>query len=321
MTQVASKYYIRNWAEYNKALIQRGSITLWFEQDYIDQWVSTFRSGSKGRPQIYSDDAILCMLLLKITYNLPLRALHGFVTSLIQSRGLNIPTPSYTQVCRRAKKLGKALKKLSSKRPTDIVFDSTGLKVYGEGEWKVRQHGASKRRVWKKLHIGIDPKSQEIIVAELTTNGIGAGDAETAEKLIKRISKNITRVFGDGGYDGINFRKAAEQLGAEVIVPPPRGAIVHSDAIEPALIKRNLAICEIKGLGGDDGARALWKKLKGYHIRSLVETAMYRIKQLTGCVLKSRTFETQQVEAYVKCLVVNKMTRLGMPVGEWVKVA
>lgn len=277
-----NRYRIKNWSEYNRSLIQRGSITLWFAEESINKWYSKTHTGEKGRPRIYSDDAILCALLIRTVYHLPLRALQGFLCSLVMLLKLSIYVPSYTQICRRAKDLNKALKKLSNHQPSDIVFDSTGLKVYGEGEWKVRQHGISKRRTWRKFHIGMDPDSGEIIIAELTGNGVGSGDGEVAKKLMKKIPKRIKRVFGDGAYDGSEFRQEVENAGAEAIVPPPRDAIIHEDKDEPAVKKRNDAILEIKGLGGDDYARKLWKILKEYHRRSLAETTMYRIKQLTG---------------------------------------
>ena len=318
--QAKAKYRIHNWSDYNKALIQRGSITVWFSEDSISTWHSSIQSGKKGRPQIYSDEAILCALLIRTVYRTPLRALQGFLTSLVILLGLPLGIPSYSQICRRSKNLGKTLKRLSKRLPYDLVFDSTGLKVYGEGEWKVRQHGVSKRRTWRKLHIGMDPASGEIIIAELTDNGVGGGDSETAEKLIDKAPKSVKRVFGDGAYDGIDFRRKIEATGAQPIIPPPRDAIVHRLA-DAALMKRNDAVRIIKGLGGDDTARRLWKKMVGYHRRSLVETTMYRIKQLTGGKLQSRDWERQCVEANVKCMVINKMTRLGMPIGRWEEAA
>jgi IS5 family transposase len=322
MTQeTQAKYHIRNWREYNKALIQRGSLTIWFSEEALSKWHSSIHTGEKGRPEVYSDEAILCMLLIRTVYNLPLRALQGFLVSIVTLLSLGVLVPSYSQICRRAKNLKKALHRLSKRRPYDIVFDSTGLKVYGEGEWKVRQHGSSKRRTWRKLHIGMDPSSGEIIVAELTTNGASSGDGETAQKLIKKIPKGMKRVFGDGAYDGFEFRQEIDKVGAEPFIPPPRDAIVHRGSTDPAVMKRNKAVCEIEGLGGDDEARKFWKRLKGYYRRSLGETAMYRIKQLTGSNLRSREWDRQQVEAYVKCLIINKMTRLGMPNGRWLEIA
>lgn len=314
-------YRIKNWSDYNKSLIQRGSITFWFSEEAISKWHSTSHTGEKGRPQTYSDDAILSALLIRTVYHLPLRALQGFLHSLVILLGIPISVPCYSQICRRSKDLGKALTKISKRQPSDIVFDSTGLKVYGEGEWKVRQHGISKRRTWRKFHIGMDPDSGEIIVAELTSNGAGSGDGEVARKLMKKVPRRVKRVFGDGAYDGIEFRQAVDNARAEAIIPPPRDAVVHEDTIDPSIKKRNDAIQEIAGLGGDDSARKLWKVLKDYHRRSLVETTMYRIKQLTGANLKSREWKRQRTESYVKCLTINMMTKLGMPKGKWVEAA
>ena len=315
------RYRINNWPKYNKSLIQRGSINFWFSEDAIRKWRSTNHTGEKGRPQEYSDDAILCALLIRTVYHLPLRALEGLLSSLVLLLGLSLKIPSYTQICRRAKHLGKTLKKLSFRQPYDIVFDSTGCKVYGEGEWKVRQHGVSKRRTWRKLHIGMDPDSKEIIVAEVTSNSTGSGDGQIGKKLMKKTPKSTKRIFGDGAYDGTEFRREIEKNGAEPIIPPPRDAVIHPEAMDEAIKKRNDAVREIHGLGGDDQARKIWKILKGYHRRSLAETTMYRIKQLTGGNMRSREWERQRVEGYIKCLVINKMTNLGMPESSWEQVA
>ncbi|MBM3198729.1 MAG: IS5 family transposase [Chlamydiae bacterium] len=283
----------------------------------IKKWHETLRTLEKGRPFIYSDDAILCSLLIRGVFHLSLRALQGFMFSLVSLLGLSIRIPSYTQISRRARSLNKALLRLSKKRPCDIVFDSTGLRVFGEGEWKVRQHGRSKRRTWRKLHIAVDPDSGEIILAEATSNGKGCGDAETAKPMLKKLPKSVCRVFGDGSYDGLEFREGLEELGTDPVIPPPKGAILHRNG-NGAMQKRNDAIAEIVGFGGEENGRKLWKILKGYHKSSLVETSMYRIKQLTGETLRSRTASGQQTESIVKCLIVNKRTRLGMPKGQWI---
>jgi IS5 family transposase len=288
-----------------------------FSEEAIKKWRNTNHTGGKGRPQEYSDDAILCALLIRTVYHLPLRATEGLLLSLVSLLGLSLKIPSYTQICRRAKFLGRILKKLSSKCPHDIVFDSTGLKVYGEGEWKVRQHGVSKRRTWRKLHLGVDPDSKEIIVAELTSNSIGSGDSQVGKRLLNKAPKSVKRVFGDGAYDGTEFRQAIETNGAEPIIPPPRDAVVHPAATDAATQKRNDAVKEICGLGDDEEARRIWKILKDYHRRSLAETTMYRIKQLTGGNVRSREWERQCVEGFIKCLVINKMTSLGMPDSVW----
>ena len=184
-----AKYRIRNWNDYNKSLIQRGSITLWFSEDAIKKWTAPKEIGKKGRPKLYSDDAILTALIIRSVFHLPLRALQGFLTSLVVILSVGLPIPSYTQICRRAMLLGKELKKLSRKNVTNIVIDSTGLKVYGEGEWKVRQHGYSKRRTWRKLHLAVCPDSNEIIFEVLTENKIA--DCEVYPKLLEAMPKSV----------------------------------------------------------------------------------------------------------------------------------
>ena len=176
------------------------------------------------------------------------------------------------------------------------MFDSTGLKVYGEGEWQVRAHGASKRRTWRKLHLAIDPRSGEVLVAELTDHS--KGDAQVAEGMMGKVHGNVRRVYGDGAYDSHRLRKKISDKGAEPKIPPPRNA-VKGTLVDEATRKRNAAISAINGLGGDDEARALWKKLEGDHTRSRVETTMFRFKIIFGSDLRSRVWENQHTEAFL----------------------
>jgi hypothetical protein len=308
------KYSIKNWSEYNTSLVARGSLTVWVDDDITEKWQASNKEKRTGHPQVYSDEAILMALTIRFVYNLPLRALEGFLGSVLMILGLSLKSPCYTQICRRAKNLEKALNRLSKRRPTDIVFDSTGLKVYGEGEWKVRMHGTSKRRTWRKLHIAMDPNSGEVVVAELTENS--KGDAQVAEDMIDSVPGNVQNIYGDGAYDSAEFRKKIHSKGAKAKIPPPRNAVIGK-APDKATSERNLAVQEIKGLGGDDHARSLWKKLIGYHRRSLVETTMFRFKQIFGGLLRSRSWINQKVEALLKCQIINRMTNLGMPIGFW----
>lgn len=309
-----NKYSIKNWAEYNTSLVARGSLTIWIDDDIAQKWQAPSEEKRNGHPLIYSNEAILMALTIRFVYSLPLRASEGFLKSILLLLGLSLKAPCYTQICRRAKTLGKALKHLSKRRPTDIVFDSTGLKVYGEGEWKVRTHGASKRRTWRKLHIAMDPNSGEIVVAEMTENS--KGDAQVADGMMASVPENVQNVYGDGAYDSIELRRKIRDKGAASKIPPPRNAVTGK-AVDEAILERNLAIQAIKSLGGDDHARSLWKKLTGYHRRSLVETTMFRYKQIFGGLLRSRSWINQKIEAILKCHIINKMTNLGMPIGYW----
>jgi hypothetical protein len=309
-------YRIRNWSDYNKALEQRGSITLWFSDETIKGWRENKSTGKKGRPRIYSADAILCVLMIRAVYHLPLRAVRGFVASLITLLALGLPVPCYTRICRRAKELGQELTKLSRKRPTDIVFDSTGVKVYGEGEWKVRQHGKAKRRTWRKIHLSVCPDSHEIILSELTLSN--KADDLVASQMIPKLPKSVKTTYGDGAYDRQAFYRSSYVRGIDPVVPPRRGGRLSQETDKPWMKKRNDNLKVIQGLGGDNEARQLWKKLSGYHRRSLAETAMYRFKRSFGGDFRSRKLDYQRAELYAKSLAMNRMTELGMPQGQWV---
>lgn len=308
-----TKYKILNWSDYNKSLINRGSITFWFSEDTIKKWVSCKETGEKGRPEIYSDEAILCALIIREVYRLPLRALQGFLNSLLSILGLNLPVPSYSQISRRSARLGKKLRRLFKREAKDIVFDSSGLKVYGEGEWKVKVHGKSKRRTWKKIHIGIDPTTQEVVFCDLTKNSVP--DSDVACSFLNEMKGKINRAWGDGSFDDKHFREKIFQMEGEAIVPPPRNA-TYKGCRDGWQRKRDLDIAAIHILGADERARKIWKKLVGYHKRSLAETAFSRIKRILGPNLKARKFENQIVECQIKCLIMNEMLSLGMPISE-----
>jgi len=313
--QTNTKYHIRNWSEYNKALINRGSLTIWFSESAIKGWLAHNPKG-RGRPKIYSDEAILCALIVKAVYRLPFRALRGFILSFIHLLGLTLPVPCYTRICRRAAELGQEIEKLGTKKPSDVVFDSSGLKVYGEGEWKVRQHGKSKRRTWRKIHLALCPDSHEIVLSYLSENN--EADCEVVPKMKDLLPKSVRRSYGDGAYDKELCYKEFHSAGIDPVIPPQRGAVLHDLLKEPWMKSRNDAIRALAGLGNDDEARKIWKKLVGYHRRSLGETGFYRWKTVFGGKLKSRKMPNQRGEIYAKSKALNRMTRLGMPRGEWI---
>jgi len=201
--------------------------------------------------------------------------------------------------------------------------DSTGLKIYGEGEWKVRQHGWSKRRRWLKLHLAIDAKTQEPVATVVSSDDVS--DDEAFSYVLDEIEAQLASVGGDGAYDKARVREKIEQRGAEPRIPPRRGARVQSeksgatDARRRALDKRDAAIRRIEQLqrektNGDLGeARKIWKQETGYHQRSKAETAMYRYKTIFGGAVRARKFENQTKEICINVAALAKMTRLGIP--------
>ena len=213
-------YRIKNWKEYNQALVNRGSLTLWFEEAQIERWYHTEKATKPGSPTYYSDTAIQCGLIIREVFSLPLRATEGFLCSLVSLLQLNLDIPNYTTFSRRQQALEVQIPRRKAGNAIHIVIDSTGLKVYGEGEWKVRKYGVTKHRTWRKLHLAIDANTHEIVAVELTTNSVG--DSEVLPDLLGQIedSQAIEAVSADGAYDTKECHKAIKERKAEAIIPP-----------------------------------------------------------------------------------------------------
>jgi hypothetical protein len=303
-----STYRIRNWKQYNDALVHRGSLTLWVEQEALQAWRYEGPS-QRGAQFRFSDLAIECLLTLRAVYHLTLRATEGFARSLFELMGADLPVPDYTTLCRRAATARITLPK-RAEGPLHLVLDSTGLKVYGEGEWKVRQHGYSKRRTWLKLHLAVDPQTHEIQAAMVTDPGMT--DAEAVPALLGQVENPFERAAGDGAYDRQEVYDALESRSARAVVPPRRDAKMkrHGNSSGPRLA-RDENLRRIRQIG-----RSAWKEESGYHERSLAETAMFRMKTIFGDGMASRSPGQQATEAGVRCRALNIMTHQGMPQSE-----
>ena len=303
------KYRVHNWKEYNKGLVSRGSLTVWFDADSIASWENKARTGQRGRPQLYSDLAIQCCLTLKVVFKLPLRATQGFVDSLLQLMHLPLTAPDYSLLSLRQRTLNfKKPNKNPTKGAMHLVVDSTGLKLYGEGEWTMRKHGKTKRRRWLKLHLAVNESEQSIEACVLTADNVL--DAKALPHLLTQVEHSVDQVTGDGAYDNHGSYKAAIAIGARPCFPP-RVTAARSRATDEAYRLRNHAVSHVKQHSLSD-----WKKKNNYHQRSLAETAMYRFKQLLGNRVQERKIERQVCEIDIKCLIMNKMTKLGMPLSE-----
>jgi hypothetical protein len=298
-------YRIRNWAEYDRALIRRGSLTIWVDRESLDAWTH------QGPPRwgarfVYSDAAIQCLLTIRAVFHLPLRATQGMAQSVFELMGLDLGVPHYSTLSRRAAELAVDLSR-KSKGPLHLVFDSTGLKVYGEGEWKVRKHGYSKRRTWRKLHLAIDAQTHEIQAVAVTEAGVD--DAEEVDHLLKPIDREIASVAADGAYDKRKVDRVLEPRADRILIPPRKNARIwrHGNSPGPPLA-RDENLRAIRRLG-----RRAWKRESGYHIRSLAETGVFRLKAIFGGHLTSRGPDRQVTEGAIRCRALNIMTRLGMP--------
>lgn len=296
-------YKTTNWHSYNQALRQRGSLTVWFDPSM--QWEAA-PSGRRGRQQAYSDAAIQACLTIKVLLGLPLRQTTGFVASLLELSGLGWAVPDFSTLSRRQKTLDVTIPYRGSKGAIHLLVDSTGIKVEGEGEWHVRKHGGSKRRVWRKIHLGIDEETLEIRAVEVTSSNVG--DAPMLPNLLAQISANedIATVTADGAYDTRACHDAIAARGAAAIIPPRRNARPWKPDTAGARA-RNEILRASKHLG-----RALWRNWSGYHRRSRVETKMNCVK-LLGQRLMSREFDRQVAEVQIRVAVLNRFTALGIP--------
>jgi hypothetical protein len=305
-------YKVNNWSEYNRSLKLRGSLKIWVPYKILQHWYHEGKQ-KRGSPLDYSDECIEFFLTIKAVYGLGYRQTEGFIESVFSMRKINLPVPSYSAVCKRSATInvrqqqGYTKDNHRDRKGRKTSADSTGLKVYGEGEWKVRKHGWSKHRTWQKLHLVIDPDDKMILGNKLTTNSVD--DAAVVPCLLDQIRDYVTEFSGDGAYDRHKVYEVLSEKKIKAIIPPRKGARIKKhgnkkDSMNPR--DRNIRMIRQYG-------RKNWKKKIGYHKRSITETTMYRYKTIIGDKLYSRTFERQDTETEIACKILNIMTKNGMP--------
>jgi hypothetical protein len=302
---------VRNWREYDQALQNRGSLTLWVTPEAIAAWQAP-PTGQRGRSSFYSDLAIETGHLLRLAFGRPWRQTEGLLRSVTTLLGVSLAIPDHTTFSRRSTSLSLTTSLIPSSEPVHVILDSTGLKVYGAGEWQTEKHGERGRRTWRKLHLAVNPDTNEILASALTSNEMG--DSSMVGPLLEQIQSPMSSVTADGAYDGEPVYRAIAarqpQLPPTVIIPP-RATAVPSAVMNtaPSRRDRHIQIIQEKGRRG-------WEKAVGYGKRSLVETGMFRYKTLIGPTLRARKLAAQKVEARVACSVLNRMTQLGTPISQ-----
>ncbi|MHA6907983.1 IS5 family transposase [Ralstonia pseudosolanacearum] len=300
-----AKYRVKYWAQYSAGLIARGDVTMWIDESMCT--APAAQTPKRGHPLVYSDALIQGLLGFKQVFRLPLRALQGFAGSLRKLAFPDLPIPHYATLSRRAQGLEIVLPAWRSGEPVHLVIDSTGLKLYGEGEWKVRKHGWSKRRTWRKVHLAMDANTGQVCAALMTHQDVS--DGEVLPDLLDQIPSDvpIETIGGDGAYDTKPCHAQIDARGAAPSIPPREGAMPRPDSTLGAAW-RNAAIDAI-----GKSSRREWKQAVGYHRRSLVETLMYRLKVLTGPCLWARKIGSQATEVSIRVGVLNRMAALACP--------
>src|SRR5215203_5159844 len=249
---------VTNWPAYDASLRQRGSLTVWFTDEAITAWRAEPRTTRGGQPW-YSPLAILTALTLRAVFRLALRQTEGLIGSLMRLLGLDLPVPDHTTLSRRAATLeGPRPRSGSTAEPVHLLVDSTGLKLCGPGEWLIEKHGTKTRRSWRKLHLGRDADTGQIVAATLTPNDVD--DGSQVGPLLDQVDGPIASFTGDGAYDqdGVYASVGERHPEARVIVPPRATAVLSRTAeSEPTQRDRQLQLIR-------EGGRMGWQRASGY---------------------------------------------------------
>ncbi len=295
-----------NSAQYDAALRQRGSLTVWFTDEAIAAWRAEPRTTRGGQPH-YSALAIRTALTLRAVSRLALRQTEGLIGSVLQLLGLDLAVPDHSTLSRRAETLEVPKPCPSSSGPVHLLVDSTGLRLCGAGEWLTEKHGTRRRRSWRKLHIGIDAETGQILASELT--GSDVDDGSQVDPLLDQIAAPLGSFTGDGAYDqeGIYGIVAQRHPDAEVIVPPRSTAVLSEDG-ETTPTQRDGHLQSIAEHG-----RMGWQQRSGYNRRALVEASISRLKRIIRDALRSRTDRRRATEVAIAVHALNRMLELGRP--------
>jgi hypothetical protein len=300
---VKQTHKITNWAAYDQALVNRGSLTFWFTNEAIRKWTAP-ASGKAGGQRKFSDLAIETALAFRMVFHLPWRQTKGCLRSLVEIHDLTLEIPHHTTFSRRAKGLGKvAFHKPRHGRPIHILVDSTGVKVHSGNMRK-----PPNSRAWRKLHLALDANTGEVVACDLGSSK--ARDAARVRALLKQVERPLASAAADSAYDTEGVYEAIERhrdgRSPRVLIPPRKSAQLRPKSATSR--ERNRNIRSRQRLG-----KRAWHTRSGYSQRSLAETAMSRYKTIIGPVVRARTLQGQRVEARVGCQILNRMTSLGMP--------
>ncbi len=304
-----ARYRVRNWREYEAGLKRRGDLTLWLDEAAMAGWRAPRRTTPGGQAW-YSDAVIEMVLILRLVFHLALRQAEGFARSVFRLLGQELRIPDHTTVSRRGRGFAGRRPKVVSHGPTHLVVDSTGLKLFGRGEWDEEKHGRA-RRSWRKLHLTVDAGTGEIVARVLTESG--ADDAGEVPALLGQVQGEIASVTADGAYDGEPVYRAVAGRQPDPppdVVIPPRASAVPSTEDAGAQSRRDRHIQFIAEKG-----RMAWQRATGYGRRSHAETAVGRYKGLIGPKLRARNLPAQQGETALAVEVLNRMIRVAKPVS------
>ncbi len=305
------RHRVTKTAAHDAALRQRGSLTVWFTDAAIATWKAQPRITRGGRP-LHPDLAIATAPTLRAVFHVALRQIEGLIGSIIALPGLDLAVPDHSTLSRRARTLEvPALR--SGTAPVHLLVDTTGLKPCGAGEWLEEKHGTRMRRAWRKLHVGVDADTGQIVAATLATGD--GGDASQVGSLLDQSIVPVASFAADGACDqeGVCAAVTTRHPEATVIVPP-RSSAVPGETADTAPSQRDRHLRTIAGHG-----RRAWQVASGWRWRALVEADISRPRRAIGDSLRSRTDGRHTTEVGIAAGALNRMLEPGHPT--YVRVA
>lgn len=286
-----TKFAATNWPDYSEDLRRCGNVTIWLADGIAGKWSAPKRKGRGAQPK-YWDFAIETGLTLGLIFH----------QSLLKLVGVELPVPDFSTLSRRAIGLSVVDDRPQSAGPITLIVDSTGLKIHRCSDWQEEKPVSRKtRKSWRKIHIGHDPDSGEIVTSLLTKEQVG--DETAMPDLIAGMEGSVTRFLADEVYDGTgvaSFSSEAFGEDVEMIVPPRKTAVLGLHK------QRDAHTRQISERG-----RMSWQSETGYNCRALVEDQIGRRKLVTGPGLNAREIGRQIIENKVARKSLNRMTRLG----------
>jgi len=329
-----ARYRVTNWPAYEASLRRRGALTLWLDEAALAGWAAPKRSSPRGRP-LYSDLAIELVLTLRLVFRLALRQAEAFCRSVLGLLGLALPAPDHSTLGHRGQAFAGCQPRVqASTGPIYLVLDSTGLELFGQGEWDAEKHGRA-RRQWRKLHgdsfavllpadrfaMGVDAGIGETAMHMLTDRH--ADDAAQVPALLGQVEGGIVSVTADHAYDGEPTYAAAvarqRHPPPDVVVPPRASAVPSSDGSDGASqspCDRHIQLAEPRGSPGmAECGRMGWQQATGYGRRNQAETALALYKHLIGPKLRARSLPAQRGEVAIAVAAPNQMIPTAKPVS------
>jgi hypothetical protein len=300
---------VTNWPAYEAGLRRRGDMTFWLDEGALAEWDAPRRVTRGGQP-VYAEVAIEPVLTLRLVFHLALRQVEGFARSILRLLGLDLRVPDHSTLSRRGRAFaGRQSRAARHDGHVHVVLDSTGLQVFGQGEWDAEKHGRTARQ-WRKLHLAVDAQTGAIVAHSLTDKD--AGDMTKVPGLLATVEGQIASVIADGAYDGTPIYDAAaarqHNPSPHIVIPPRASLIVNADADTQTIRDRHVRYIAETG-------HLARQKANGSGRRSLVETPIGRYKHIIDAKLRARSTAGQKGEVAIAVRVLNRMIQIAKPVS------